>query len=128
MNVCARFQEDLSGRIMEEFNKPQQDDTLEAYLERFENLKALVMQRNPLLPFDYFLDSFIGGLKPHLKSCMRAFHSQSLAEDVVYARLQEDSVSALLHVPRNSRCGGKGNAIGRTSSKGILATPRVMGG
>ncbi|KAJ8425353.1 hypothetical protein Cgig2_021916 [Carnegiea gigantea] len=59
------------------------------------------MQRNTLLPFDYFLDSFIGRLKPHLKSFVTAFNLQGLSEVVEYARVREGYVAALLSNPRN---------------------------
>ena len=52
---------------MEDFYKLQQRGTMDEYLERFEELKSLMLQRTPMLPEDYFIASFVGVLKPHLK-------------------------------------------------------------
>lgn len=53
-----------------------------------------MIQRNPGLPDQYFLDSFVGGLKPSLKPFVRAFKPQALAAAVEYARLQEETLEA----------------------------------
>ena len=54
--------------MAEDFNRLQQTGTLEEYLVRFEELKALLLVRNPTMPESYFLESFIGGLQPVIKS------------------------------------------------------------
>lgn len=62
MDLCARFKENLGSNAVEEFNKLLRKDSLQDYLDLFENLRGLMLQRNPLLPESYFLNSFIGGL------------------------------------------------------------------
>ena len=66
MDVCARFRDELGSQVVEEFNKLTQTGSIDDYLEKFEELKSLLQIRNPLLPTDYFVDSFMGGL--HHKS------------------------------------------------------------
>jgi len=51
---------------------------LDEYLTRFEELKALLLIRNPTMPDTYFLESFIGGLKPAIESFVRALNPQNL--------------------------------------------------
>jgi len=68
--------------VVKEFNKLQQDDNRDACLERLENLKALVIRGNPLLPFDYFLDSLIKGLKSHIKSFTKGFPPTKFGMDM----------------------------------------------
>lgn len=46
-----------------------------------------------MLPDSYFLDSFIGGLKPFVKPFVRAFKPTTISQDIEYARLQEEFVS-----------------------------------
>jgi len=60
--------------VVEDFNRLQQLGTLEAYLTRFEELKALMLVRNPTMPASYFLESFMGELKPMIKSFIQAFN------------------------------------------------------
>lgn len=72
----------MGSQIVEEFNKLNQTGTIDAYLERFVELKSLKLVKNPLLPADYFVDSFIEGLVPQIKSFTRAFNPKSLAEAV----------------------------------------------
>ena len=84
--------------MVEEFNKPTQTGSIDEHLEKFEELKSLMQIRNPLLPVDYFVDSFVGGLSPQIKSFTKAFKPQTLNAAVEYARLQE----ATVQVMRNS--------------------------
>ena len=48
---------------MEDFNKLQQVGSLDDYLDRFEELKSMMIQKTPMLPDDFFIDSFMGGVK-----------------------------------------------------------------
>lgn len=75
VDVCSRFRDDLGSKMVEDFNRLQQPGTLEEYLTKFEELQSLLLVRNPTMPDTYFLESFIGGLKPlyeHFipKTCM----------------------------------------------------------
>ncbi|XP_074313633.1 uncharacterized protein LOC141648817 [Silene latifolia] len=94
MDLCIRFKEAIDSNVVEEFNKLSQTGSLEDYLDSFEHLKGLMLQRNRLLPDQYFLDSFVGGLKPAVKPFVKAFKPETLSEAVEYARLQEETISA----------------------------------
>ena len=72
--------------MVEDFNRLQQTGTLEDYLIRFEELKALLLVRNPSIPESYFLESFIGGLKPIIKLSVRAFNPHYLYATMEVAR------------------------------------------
>ena len=67
VDVCARFGDELGSQVVEDFNKLTQLGSIDQYLERFEDLKSLMLLKNPTLPPDYFVDSFVGGLSPQLK-------------------------------------------------------------
>jgi len=95
VDVCDRFREELRGTIVEEFNKLQQVGSLDDYLDSFEELKSMMIQKTPCLPDDFFIDSFVGGLKPQLKPFVKALRPTTLSEAVVYARLQEETIEAM---------------------------------
>lgn len=60
VDVCVCFRDSLGVRVIEEFNKLQQDGAVDEYLAKFEELKALMLLRTPTMPASYFLESFIG--------------------------------------------------------------------
>ena len=95
VDVCARFGDELGSHVVEEFNKLKQTGPIEDYLEKFEELKSLMLIKNPSLPNDYFVDSFIGGLDDNIKHFAKAFNPKTLPEAVKYARLQEATIQAL---------------------------------
>jgi len=82
VEVCARFRDELGSCVVDEFNKLKQAGTIEDYLERFEELKSLMLIKNSSLPSDYFIDSFIGGLNDDVKHFTRAFNPRTLSEAV----------------------------------------------
>jgi len=94
IDVCGRFKKDLGSRVVEDFNKLQQTGSLDEYLERFEELKALMIQRTPALPDVFFVDSFISGLKPQLKPFVKVLNPDSLQAAITVARLHEEALDA----------------------------------
>jgi len=91
VDVCNRFREDLGSKVVEDFHNLHQIGTVEDYLEKFEDLKALLLLSMPMLPDDYFVSSFVGGLKPHLKSFVKALNPLTLDNAVRFARLHEEA-------------------------------------
>ncbi|VFQ90413.1 unnamed protein product [Cuscuta campestris] len=116
VDLCARFKDELGSKLVEEFNKLQQGRNLEEYVDKFEELKSCMLMKNPLLPPEHMLDSFIGGLKPHLKAYVRAFKPESLAEAIEYARCEEETVQAIKVQDRTSK-------PVFNSNKALLPTP-----
>lgn len=87
--------EHLDDNVVEEFNKLEQKGSIDDYMDSFEHLRSLMIQRNPKLADSYFLDSFIGGLSPRVKPFLRAFHSMDIASIVEFARLKESNDVAM---------------------------------
>jgi len=85
-DLCARFKDNLGSKIVEEFNRLHQVGSLDDYIAKFEELKALLQLRNPTMPELYFLESFIGGLTATAKPIMRAFKPATVSEAIEYAR------------------------------------------
>lgn len=73
IDLTARFRDEFGGNVVEQFTKLQQNDPLENYIDEFENVRAILMQNNAMLPDSYILDSFVAGLKPAVKPFVRAF-------------------------------------------------------
>lgn len=63
IDLTARFRDDSGINIVEQFNKLQQYDTLEKYIDEFEDLRSSMIQSSHVLPEQYILDSFVGGVK-----------------------------------------------------------------
>lgn len=81
--------------MVEDFNKLHQTGSSDDYLVEFEELKALLLVRNPTMSDSYFLESFIGGLTAAVKPLVRAFNLQTLSAAIDYARYQEGAIQAL---------------------------------
>jgi len=43
MDVCSRFREELGSKVVEDFHKLHQMGSLDAYLERFEEFRSLLL-------------------------------------------------------------------------------------
>lgn len=67
----------------------QQKGTVDEYEEKFEELKTLMLTRNPRLDEPYFVFGFISGLKDEIKPMMKMFKPQSLPKAFEVAELQE---------------------------------------
>ena len=74
---------------MEEFNKLQQVGIVEAYQERFEELKTLMLIKNPNLSEEYYISSFTNGLKEEIKPMVKMLKPNTLSRVVEVAYLQE---------------------------------------
>ena len=87
--LCERFSGKGSLDIAEEFNKLQQRGTVEEYEEKFEELKTLMLTRNPKFDKSYFVSNFISGLKDEIKPMVKMFKPQTLLKAFEVAKLQE---------------------------------------
>nr|XP_027126124.1 uncharacterized protein LOC113742491 [Coffea arabica] len=90
--LCERFASKASRDVVEEFNKLQQRGTVEEYEEKFEELKTLMVLRNPKLDELYFVSSFISGLKEEIRPMVKMFKPQTLSKAFEIAELQECSL------------------------------------
>nr|XP_027120660.1 uncharacterized protein LOC113737665 [Coffea arabica] len=93
-----RFDNKAGKDIVEEFNKLHQTGKVEEYQERFEELKVLMTMKNPHLSEEYFVSSFISGLKDEIKTMIKMLRPTSLSETFELAVLQENALNLLNHI------------------------------
>ncbi|XP_027081018.1 uncharacterized protein [Coffea arabica] len=90
--LCRRFNDRTCKDIVEEFNKLQQVGSIDDYQERFEELKPLMMIKNRNLYENYFISSFISGLKKEIKPVVRLLKPATLSEAFELSQWQEQSI------------------------------------
>jgi len=93
-DTSARFKYNLGSKVVEEFNKLIQIGSLDYNIAKFEQLKALLLQRNSTMLESYFLESIIGDLSAAVKQVVRSFKLILVNEAIEYARQQEESIQA----------------------------------
>lgn len=99
LDVTTRFKDVRGSNTMEQLNKLRQTDSIESYLDEFEDLKFGVMNTHHSLPEEFTLDSFIGGLNPTVKPFVMAFKPTSIAKAVEFARMQEEQTTTFIQKP-----------------------------
>lgn len=94
--IMKRFGKNEGLDFQEEFNKLSQTGSLLDYIERFEELKSLIICKNTKLGEDYFIFSFISGLKAELKPMVRLMKPQILLDAMEIAQFQEQTIDVLV--------------------------------
>lgn len=95
VDLSARFKDDTTFNVVEQFNKLHQTDSLETYIDELEDLSSVVLQHHHSIPDEYILESFVGGLKPGVKPFVKALKPTTISAAVEIARLQEETLKAL---------------------------------
>ncbi|KAL0461880.1 UNVERIFIED_CONTAM: hypothetical protein Slati_0075600 [Sesamum latifolium] len=95
--VYARFEGVDPGAILGEFNTLQQGtNTVEQYLDRFEELKSHVMIFHSYFPESYYVTCFVNGLRPAIKGPIISLRPTKLHQAVALAKNQKNTVTAIL--------------------------------
>lgn len=92
-DVVTRFENPETRDVQDLFNKLRQMTTVPDYDDKFEELRYLVVQKNKGLSEDYFISSFISGLKDHIKTAVRMFRPQTFNDAVFLAKQEETRTS-----------------------------------
>ncbi|KAK2979794.1 hypothetical protein RJ640_012978 [Escallonia rubra] len=95
-DLYARFSVLTGVSVLGEFNKLHQMGTIDDYFNRFEALRAQVVQEFDYLDESYFCMSFIGGLRPEIQSRVEQFEVGSLTKAIYIARREEVAIQNLL--------------------------------
>ncbi|XP_052201138.1 uncharacterized protein LOC127807380 [Diospyros lotus] len=111
--LCGRFGEKNMTDMVEEFNKLRQQGSIEDYLRRFEELRAVIGIAHPSLSETYFVSSFISGLKDDMRSVVKMLAPATVKQAAEKARLQELTWEAVF------KKGRTWNHVGAQQGRGI---------
>lgn len=90
--LISRFREIVVEDVVVEFNKLQNTGTIDEFLGKFEDLKAHMLIRNPILQEAHFLSSFIGALKEEIRFEVKIFKPATLKEAIEKPRMKEIAI------------------------------------
>ena len=92
---CERFgDQNMLDEV--EFNKLQQEGTVQTYQSKFEEVKSLMIILYPYLTEGYFISSFVSGLSEELRLTVKMQQPRTVKQAAECARLQELTVEALM--------------------------------
>lgn len=81
LRLCDRFAIHIIYDIIEEFHAVQQHrSTVAQYIDKFEELVAIMRSENPMLKEDYFVKYFVKGLREDIKHFVKPHRLKSLCE------------------------------------------------
>lgn len=89
----SRLGEIDTEMVFDRVKRLQQLTTVEAYYDEFEKIRGQVLMKIPCLTYDYFLENFIGGLNPEIRSMIRLLDPTSLGQPLRLARFYEQTTS-----------------------------------
>ncbi|XP_039066152.1 uncharacterized protein LOC120211739 [Hibiscus syriacus] len=88
-DMCHRFTDKGYIDVIDEFNKLTQLSSAEEYEAQFEELQPYLLQINPELGEEYFVSSFLSGLKEELKHKVKVLEPKTVAEAARKAKLYD---------------------------------------
>ncbi|XP_020082482.1 uncharacterized protein LOC109706087, partial [Ananas comosus] len=110
--VCKRFADVGERYAIREFSNHKQTGSIESYQEKFEELRSQLLHYNPRLEEEFFIASYINGLKEELVPFMDISHPATLEDAYSHAKLHD---RALTTMQRKSRIISKGAGGGHQS-------------
>ncbi|KAK2989360.1 hypothetical protein RJ640_003042 [Escallonia rubra] len=122
-DLYARFSVLTGVSVLGEFNKLQQMGTVDEYFNRFEALRAQVVQEFDYLDESYFCMSFIGGLRPEIQSRVEQFEVGNLTKAIHIARREEVAIQNLLRGHKSLHPAGTTSTYNQNSHKPTLNDP-----
>ncbi|XP_026459249.1 uncharacterized protein LOC113359896 [Papaver somniferum] len=91
---CERFENLANENFVGCFNKLTQINSVDEYYEKFEPLKDLMLQHNPHYTEDYFVMSFLSGLKEVIRISVEMHKPTTLSQAYYLDHLQESALAS----------------------------------
>ncbi|KAK2980270.1 hypothetical protein RJ640_016948 [Escallonia rubra] len=101
-DLYARFSNLSRDSVIGEFNQLKQVASVGEYYNYFEELRAQVVDEFDILDEGYFVKSFVGGLKPEIRSRVEQFEVTTLSKAIHIARKEEIAIHNLFRQPKPS--------------------------
>ncbi|KAK2985526.1 hypothetical protein RJ640_015851 [Escallonia rubra] len=101
-DLSLRFEEQCFDSVVHKFNKLKQTSTVSDYQGQFEQLRAQMIAKNYTLTEEYFVESFLSGLREEVRGMVQMFGPTSLMEAYSKARLQEAQLLTLGRTNKHS--------------------------
>ncbi|XP_044367478.1 uncharacterized protein [Triticum aestivum] len=93
--LCDRFAESSIYEILEKFHSLKQNTmSVAAYTDKFEEVMAVVRDEHPYLQENYYIVSFVNGLKPSIRCNLRPQRPTTLSQAYWLARDYESGLQA----------------------------------
>nr|CAD1825833.1 unnamed protein product [Ananas comosus var. bracteatus] len=99
-DICKRFDSNGLKDVVEEFNKLAQHGIVEDYQEQFEDLRSRLLNTNSQFAPEYFLSSFLSGLKEEISTTVKMMRPSSLTQAFELAKLQEQNLKAVMRTSK----------------------------
>ncbi|KAK2989789.1 hypothetical protein RJ640_022560 [Escallonia rubra] len=99
-DMYARFSLTNGISVMGDFNRLVQVGSVDEYFNNFEAMRAQVVQEFDYLDENYFCMSFVGGLKPEIRSRVEQFAVDTLSKAIYIARREEVAIQNLFKTLR----------------------------
>ncbi|XP_026430271.1 uncharacterized protein LOC113326818 isoform X1 [Papaver somniferum] len=93
-SICECFEDLANENFVGCFNKLPQINSVEEYYEKIEPLKALMLQHNPFYTEDYFVMSFLSGLKVIIRLDVEMHKPTTLSQAYYLSRLREGALAS----------------------------------
>ncbi|KAK2965721.1 hypothetical protein RJ640_022248 [Escallonia rubra] len=101
-DLTARFAKLFKESVIGEFHKLRQVGTVEQYYNDFEALRSIMVNEGCRFDDNYFIHSFISGLRDEIRLEVEKFEVYELSQAIFLARKQEASLTNSWHMPRTS--------------------------
>lgn len=125
MDLCVQFEDVAHDSHVDSFNKLSQTTTVEDYFDQFERLKTHMLAHNPNLTENYFVLSFIKGLKKEIRhpvqtckpeTTSRAFYLARMQQSYVTNQVQNPKTISKKRPPSTSHCSNSSQSVKPTLS------------
>ncbi|KAL0313371.1 UNVERIFIED_CONTAM: Retrovirus-related Pol polyprotein from transposon.6 [Sesamum radiatum] len=123
--VYERIDSNDPGMILGEFTRLQQHltDTVERYMEKFEELKSHVMIYNSDFPESFYITCFVNGLRQDIRGPVLASRPEKLHQAMTIAKHQQDMVEGILKRANNNSKTWQNNKAFTTPKSNRAYTP-----
>lgn len=97
LDVINRFDNPDNKDVQDLFNKRKQLGTVNDYEDKFVELRALISTKHRHFTEEYYVSSFISGLKDHIKGAVKMFRPQTLTDTIYLAKQEEAKTNKIVY-------------------------------